>query len=69
MWRLTSDVTYQVLRGRYFTRSVYLAAVMLVVVLLLVSVMITIARASAPRPMPWSQTYESATARAEWYAR
>ena len=66
---VASDVTYQVLRGRYFTRQVYLAAAVVLLVVLLVSVMITIARAGVPRPMPWSQTYESATARAERYAR
>ena len=66
---VASDVTYQVLRGRYFTRSVYLAAAVVLVVVLLVSAILTTARAGIPRPMPWSQTYESATVRAERYAR
>ena len=66
---VASDVTYLVLRGRYFTRQVYMAAAAVLAAVLLVSVMITIARAGVPRPMPWSQTYESASARAGWYAR
>ena len=66
---VASDVTYQVLRGRYFTRSVYLAAAVALAVVLLVSAILTTARAGVPRPISWSQTYESATARAAGYAR